>query len=110
MPCFSRIQTVLIDLLTIEAAAKTLGIQVLKRTPNSYTLKKGSEQVNIERTREGEKFTTSMYSGSDNFQTTILQPITMEYAKERVRKFAKSKGYNLSAGTQTGEYILTKYS
>lgn len=106
MPCNSKIQTVLIDIAVIEAAAKVLGITVTKRTVNSYTLKRGNEQVGIERTREGEKFSTTAYSG----ETTLLKELVPAYAKERVKAFAKSKGYTLSAGSKAGEYVLTKYS
>lgn len=106
MPCNSKIQTVLIDIAVIEAAAKALGITITKRTANSYTLKRGNEQVGIERPREGEKFTTALYSG----ETSLLKELVTAYAKERVKQFAKSKGYTLSAGSKSGEFVLTKYS
>lgn len=109
MPCFTKIQTLLIDLATLEAAAKVLGITVTKRTANSYTLKRGNEQVGIERIREGEKFYVAAMSGTNNFQKEILEPLTTGYAKERVKQFAKTKGYTVAAGTKAGEYILTKY-
>jgi hypothetical protein len=109
MPCYTKIQTLLIDLKIIEQAAGTLGITVTKRTANSYTLKRGDEQVTIERTQEGEKFYTSVYSGSNNFESQIIQPLTLAYAKERVKQFAKGKGYTVSAGSKPNTYVLSKY-
>jgi len=106
MPCYSTIQTVLLDLVAIEAAAKSLGISVTRHTPNSYTLRKGNESVTITRTREGEKFTTSYASG----ETSLLKSIIPAYAKERVKQFARSKGYVVSATGKPGQYALTKYS
>lgn len=106
MPCFSKTETVLIELTVIQSVAKALGIEVIRRTANSYTLKRGTEQVGIERVREGEKFSTALYSG----ETSLLKELIPAYAKERVKQFAKSKGYTLSAGQKSGEYVLTKYS
>lgn len=110
MPCYSTIITVLIDLTAIEAAAKTLGITLTRRTPNSYTLKRGNEYINIERAREGDKFSTSPYSGSPKYESEILKPIVIAYARERVKQFAKKKGYTVSAGSKPGQLVLTKYS
>lgn len=56
--------------------------------------------------REGEKFQTSAYSG----ETSLFKELIPAYAKERVKQFAKTKGYTLSAGTKAGDFILTKYS
>lgn len=110
MPCFSKIQTLLIDLATIESAAKSLGIEALKRTSNSYTLKKGNIQVGIERTREGEKFFIPAFSGSGDFQNEIMQPLTQEYGKERMKYWAKKRGYTVSTGSKPNQYVLSKYS
>ena len=106
MPCYSKIQTVLLDLKVIEAASATLGISVIKRTANSYTLRRGREQVTIERTREGERFTTS-YASSEG---DLLKSLVPAYAKERVKQFARSKGYTVAAGSKPGKFILSKYS
>ena len=109
MPCFTKIQTLLIDLAIIEQTAAALGITVTKRTANSFTLRKGDQHLNIERTREGEKFYVAPYSASNGFEAGILQPLTQGYAKERVKQFAKSKGYTVSAGSKPNTYVLTKY-
>lgn len=105
MPCNSLIQTILIDINTIQKAADALGITVIKRTNNSYTLRKGDEQVTIERTREGEKFSTALYSANGD----LLASLVPAYAKERVKQFAKSKGYTVSAGSKPNTFVLTKY-
>lgn len=109
MPCYSKIQTVLIDLKTIEAAAAKLGITISKRTANRFTLKKDGEHIDIERASEGEKFSTMTYSGSGNWPDEIITPLTLEYARARVKDFAQKKGYTLSAGTKAGELVLTSY-
>lgn len=110
MPCFSKILTLLIDLKTIEEAAKALGISVTKRTPNSYTLRRGSEYINIERVKEGEKFSVSPYSSSNGFQEQILKPLLIGYARERMKQFAQKRGYTVSTGSKPNSYVLTKYS
>lgn len=109
MPCFSKIETLLIDLAIIQQAAAALGITVTKRTANQYTLVRGNERVDIERTQDGQKFWTKTYSGSELFQAEIIQPLTQAYAKEKVKAFAKSKGYTVSAGSKPNTYVLSKY-
>ena len=110
MPCYSRIETILIDLKTIEAAAQTLGIQVIRRTNNSFTLKRGNEHIGIERLREGEKFYASPLSGTSNYTEQILKPLTQAYAKERVKAYYKGKGYTVAAGSKPNSLVFTKYS
>lgn len=104
MPCFTRVKTSLIDLETIFSAAEKLGIQVTKRTSNSYTLCKGDEQVSIERSQEGAIFYAS------DFDAGILQPLTVEYTAQKVKKYYKTLGYTVSAGQKAGDYVFTKYS
>lgn len=103
MPCYSQIETVLIDIATIEKAAALLGITVSRRNANSYVLQKGSERIIIDRTGEGEKFYTSAS------QNGIIKPLSQAYAKEMIKAFAKKKGYVVSAGSKPGEIILTQY-
>ena len=109
MPCFSVIVTVLIDVSTIEKAAATLDIQVIRRTSNRYTLRKGSDMIDIQRNAEGQKFQTVAGSGGGNYPDNILTPLTMAYAKARVKQFAEKNGYTLSAGEKAGQYVLTSY-
>ena len=109
MPCFSVIVTVLIDVSTIEKAAATLGIQVIRRNANRYTLRKDSDVIDIVRAAEGQKFQTVAGSGGGNYPDNILTPLTMAYAKARVKQFAEKNGYTLSAGEKAGQYVLTSY-
>ena len=108
MPCFTRIQTKLILLATIQAAAEKLGISVERHNANAYTLRKGCETITIERTAEGEAF--SIMSGSNNWQESIIKPLTVEYTRETVKAYYKSKGYTASSGQKPNEIIFTKYT
>lgn len=109
MPCFSNVQTVLIDIKSVETAATALGIKVERNSPNVFTLRKGKEFIRIERAREGEKFSTVAYSGSNNWDTEIMQPLVKGYAKEQLKVFAKKNGYTLSAGSKPDAYVLTSF-
>lgn len=109
MPCFSKMQTVLIDLPTIEKAAEALGFKVEKRTANSFTLRKGNEYITIEREKEGGKFSTKPYSGSNNWPDEILAPLIKSYARETIKTYYKSKGYTMSAGATQDELVFTSY-
>lgn len=110
MPCFTRIKTKLILLATIQAAAEKLGISVERRNANLYTLRNGREYITIERTAEGEAFTIRPMSGTNNWQETIINPLTVEYTKETVKAYYKSKGYTTSAGQKPNQLIFTKYT
>jgi len=109
MPCYSNVKTVLITLADIEAAAKFLGIKLEKHNANRYTLRKGREHITIERTKEGEAFYTQSYSGSNSWDTEIIQPLVQAYAKEKLKTFAKKNGYTLSAGAKDGAFVLTSF-
>jgi len=110
MPCFTKIQTKLILLATIKAAAEKLGISVERRNANSYTLLKGNEFITIERTAEGEPFFVKPFSGTSSWNAEILKPLTVEYTKETVKAYYKSKGYTTSAGQKPNQLIFTKYT
>lgn len=110
MPCFTKIQTKLINLETIKLAAEKLGIKVLRRSANSYTLSKGNEHLTLERTAENEPFFVRAYSGSNSFEEEIIKPLTVEYTKETVKAYYKSKGYTTSAGQKPNQLIFTKYT
>jgi hypothetical protein len=109
MPCYSNIQTVLLEMKSIEAAAALLGIKIEKRTANAYTLRKGNEYITIQRSADGQKFETKAYSGSGKWDTEIMQPLVKAYAKEQIKVFAKKSGYTLSAGSQPDTYVLTSF-
>lgn len=109
MPCYSKVPTVLLDFAVLVAAAENLGIVVIKRTPNRYTLRKGDEHIDVERAELGQKFNTVAYSGSNNWDTEIIPPLVQAYAKEQIKSFAKKNGYTLSAGSKPGELVLVSY-
>jgi len=109
MPCYSGIETKLTDLETVQKAAEATGITVTKRSATRYTLSKDGESIDIE-CKAGEKyFSTVAYSGSSNWPDAIIRPLTQQYAKERVKQFAKKRGYMVSAGSKPGQVVLTKY-
>lgn len=109
MPCFSRIETVLIDLSTIEKAAKETGVTVERISDNRLRLKKGDERVYLERSREGEKWFVEQYSGTDYFDTAIINPLSIAYAKSTIKTWAQKNNYQFSAGKSQGDYVLTQY-
>lgn len=110
MPCYSKIETKLIDIKFILEAAKTLGIKVDRVNDNTYRLNKGNQYATIEREKAGEKFFVKAYSASNLFRSEIIQPLTKQYATDMTKSFYKSKGYTASAGTKPGELVFTKYS
>lgn len=109
MPCYSKIQTVLISLPDVQSAAQALGMTVTRRSQNRYTISHNGERIDIERPAEGEKFETVAYSGSANWPTAILQPLVSEYAKVRTKALMRSKGYTASQGTNPNELVFTAY-
>ena len=110
MPCFTRIETKLIVLATIMAAAEKLGIKVERRNANTYTLSKGKEVITIGRDAEGEPFFVRPYSGTNEWKAEIIKPLTVEYTKETVRKYYKGQGYTASAGQKPNQIVFTKYT
>ncbi len=102
MPCYSKIQTALLDVSSIEAAATQLGMKVAKHTPNSLTVSRGYEAVTLFRTKSEDRFQAQG-------DTSLLTDLIPVYAKKQLVKFAKSKGYTISQGSDSTEYILTKY-
>lgn len=110
MPCFTKVETKLIDLDTLKSVASALGIEVFMRNKNSYTLSKGREYINISREAEGKPFSTEAFTGSNNWDTEILQPLTVGYTTAKVKAYYKSKGYSVVVDSKTNELIFTKYS
>ena len=113
MPCYSSIQTDLIDIATIEKVAPGLGITVTRRNSNRYILGKtdarGRTEVEIRREKEGEKFSTVPGTQYGNIEDDLITPLTQAYAKDKIKTFAAKRGYTVSAGNKPGEYVLTSY-
>ncbi len=102
MPCYSKIQTKLLDVASIEAAASQLGITVKKINVNNIVLTKGYETVTLSRLTEKEQF-------SAQGDTSLLDELIPVYARKQLVKFAKSRGYTVSQGNTSSEFVLTKY-
>lgn len=107
MPCYSRIQTILIEIDTIMDAARKLGIEVERVDENYLRLIKGGSSMTLERQPGEKQFYTRILFGSQN--ESILQPLTAEYAKTQVKRFAAKRGYQFSVDPKTKEYVLTSY-
>ena len=110
MPCYSRIATVLIDLANIEKAAKATGVSVERLSDNRLKLRKGDERVYISREKAGEKWYVDQFSGTDFFDTAIIEPMSVAYAKATIKDWAQKNNYQFSAGKGRDEYVLTQYT
>ncbi len=102
MPCYTKVQTLLLDISSIEAAADQLGITVVKHSATYLTLKRGSQMMELTRENDKAKFQAT---GA----TEMLDELLPTYAKKQLVKFAKSKGYTVSQGGDASEFVLTKY-
>ncbi len=106
MPCYTKVQTNLIDTPTIEAAAAKLGINVRKINENTLVLSRNGSTVTLSRANNEMKFDAE--NGTGDYRS-LLADLTPTYAQKMLVKFAKSKGYTVVAGAQPGEYQLVKY-
>lgn len=109
MPCYSIIQTKLINLPTIQQAVKEIGAKVTALSPNNIVIEKGENRIALERSREGENYRL-MTSRSLLDYEELLNSVTVSYAKNTVKAWAKKNGYTFSAGTKPGEYVMTQYA
>ncbi len=106
MPCYSKVQTQLLDIASIEAAAAKLGITVRKNNENFLRLSTAEGEIELTRDRNTDKFTGQ--NGYGKYEA-ILQQLIPVYARVQLQKFAKAKGYTISQGNDASEYVLTKY-
>ncbi len=86
MPCDSRITTTLTDPEHLESALKELG----------YAVERSNNDNAIRGTRDGRTITFDRgYGGNYTVGrgTQGLTEITMEYSKQGVKSFAKSRGF-----------------
>lgn len=109
MPCYSRIQTKLIDLVTIQKAVKEIGAKIIAQSPNNIVIEKGDKRIALERSREGENYNL-MTSRSSWDYDEMLGELTKSYAKTTLKTWAQKNGYQFSAGKKSGEYVMTQYT
>jgi hypothetical protein len=109
MPCFTSVPTKFLSIETLQTAAQALGIKLEKHNANSYTLRKGNEYITIQREDASQAFSIRPYSGSNRWDTEIMKPLTVEYTKETVKAYYKSKGYKVSTGKNDKQLVFTKY-
>lgn len=111
MPCYSRIQTKLIDLVTIQKAAKDIGANIIAQSPNNIVIEKGDTRVALERSHEGENYSLMTSRSSWGFDNdNLLDELTKSYAKTTLKTWAQKNGYQFSAGKKSGEYVMTQYT
>lgn len=108
MPCFSVIQTKLIDLPTIQKAAKDIGAKIIAQSPNNIVLEKGDLLIALDRPREGENYRLMPARSSWNYEA-LLDELTVSYAKTTMKQWAQKNGYTFSVGKNPGEYELVQY-
>lgn len=108
MPCYSVIQTKLIDRLMIEKAVKEIGAKIIAQSPNNLVIEKDGKQISLDRAHEGENYRLMTNRSSSGYEE-ILNSLTVSYAKTTLKTWAQKTGYTFSAGTKPGEYIMTQY-
>lgn len=108
MPCYSNIQTKLIDRLMIEKAVKEIGAKIIAQSPNNLVIEKNDKRISLDRAREGENYRL-MTSRSSWDYSTLLEELTISYAKTTMKQWAQKNGYTFSAGAKPGEYTMTQY-
>lgn len=109
MPCWTKTETKLLDLATLQSAADALGITVEKVTNNRYVLRKGNDYITIEREYTYSPFFTKALSGSNSWDTEIMQPLTVEYTTQKVIAVYEAEGYTFQKEPD-GKLIFTRYS
>lgn len=109
MPCYSRIQTKLIDLVTIQKAVKDIGAKIIAQSPNNIVIEKDGKQISLDRSREGENYTLSTSRSSWDYDG-LLDELTKSYAKTTLKTWAQKNGYQFSAGKKPGEFVMTQYT
>lgn len=108
MPCYSTVQTQLIDLPAIDRAAAALGLKVERKSVNEVKLtsRDGSASLTLIRNRPADKFSFSSYAATGDYDGQIVRPLIQGYAKEQLKVFARKNGYTLAPGKKPGQYEL----
>lgn len=109
MPCYSTIETKLLDLVMIQKAIKEIGARILAQSPNNIVIEKDGEHISLMRSREGENFILMTNRSSDDYEK-LLDSLTVSYAKNTLKAWATKSGYSFSAGSKPGEYVMNKYN
>jgi hypothetical protein len=108
MPCYSIIQTKLITFTIIQQAVKEIGAKIIAQSPNNIVIEKGDKRIALERSREGENYRLMTSRSSIDYEE-LLDSLTVSYAKNTLKAWAKKSGYTFSAGSKPGEYVMTQY-
>ncbi|MBI5954386.1 MAG: hypothetical protein HY865_22240 [Chloroflexi bacterium] len=109
MPCFSTIPTKLLDVEMIKKAVAEIGAKITSLSPNNIVVEKGKERISLERSRSDDNYSVALSRSSYNCQD-LLETLTISYAKNTVKAWAKKNGYTFSAGSKPGEYVMTQYT
>ena len=109
MPCYSNITTKLIELKTILKAIESIGAKIIAQSPNSIMIEKNGDHILLERYREGDNY--RLISGRSSWDyDSMLEELTVSYAKITLKTWAQKSGYTFSAGKTAGEYVMTQYT
>lgn len=108
MPCFSVIQTKLVNLPTIQKAVSDIGAKIIAQSPNTIVIEKNGKHISLDRAREGKNYRLMTNRSSWDYET-LLDELTVSYAKTTMKQWAQKNGYTFSAGAKTGEYVMTQY-
>ena len=108
MPCYSIIQTKLIDLPTIQKAVKEIGAKITAMSPNNIVIEKDGVHISLDRAREGGNYYLMPGRSSVGYDN-MLESLTVSYAKVTLKTWAQKSGYTFSAGKNPGEYVMTQY-
>jgi hypothetical protein len=109
MPCYSRIATKLREFSALEEAARKLSVKLDKHSPNRFTLSTTLARVTLSRRTDTDDFAIEVATARGDYYAEIVQPLTMEYGKVLLKKWAKRNNYVVSAGSETGDYVLSQY-
>ena len=104
MPCYSTIQTKLLDAEVVKKAAEAMGyVAEVSKDALSITIRKGGQVVaQITRYNVTSTFETSYQSAE------LVKNLTVKYAEIKVRRFAQKNGYIISKGKGVRQLVLEK--
>lgn len=100
MPCYSTIQTNLVDADALKDLGDAFGVKAYSE--NQVVIHKGYATLTLRRSAKTEKF-------SANGDTSILDEVVSAYAKSKVKAFAKKYNYTVTRGNAANEFVLTSY-
>lgn len=109
MPCYSNIETVLMRIEFIEAAANLLDLTFEQINENRLVIKNPETVVILERAQTDGKFSVMVGASSYNYGS-VINPLVMKYAEQVVEDFALTNGYIVTQGESPNQLQLISIS